>query len=199
MLRDLAQDGRPGLLHSRAPEIAVPLLALAVTVVRSLWVRIPRSEGISIRENQAPNLFETADRLSRQLRAPRPHDAILDGSFNAGVAQIPRFGVLGWSPNYLTVGLSLLDALTPEQFEAVLAHEFGHLAGAHSRFRAWIYRIRMSWTQLRENLKKQRHRGWKVFARFFEWYAPLFRAYTVVLARSHELDADRYSMKSAER
>jgi hypothetical protein len=67
-------------------KLAVPLLALAAAIVRSLWVRIPRPEGISIREDQAPNLFETADRLSRQLRAPRPHDVILDGSFNPGVA-----------------------------------------------------------------------------------------------------------------
>src|SRR5439155_1953007 len=131
----------------------------AAVIIRSLWVRIPRPEGISICEDQAPNLFETADRLSRQLRAPRPHDVILDGSFNAGVAQIPRFGVLGWSRNYLTVGLPLLDALTPEQFKAVLAHEFGHLAGAHGRFRAWIYRLRTSWAQLLENLRKQKHRG----------------------------------------
>jgi hypothetical protein len=33
-------------------------------------------------------------------------------------------------------------------FEVVLAHEFGHLAGAHSRFTARIYRIRASGTQL---------------------------------------------------
>jgi Zn-dependent protease with chaperone function len=106
-------------------KFAIPLLALAALIVRSLWVRIPAPEGISIREDQAPNLFEAADRLSQQLRAPRPRDVILDGRFNAGVAQIPRFGVLGWSRNYLPSGSPLLDALTPEQFEAVLAHEFG--------------------------------------------------------------------------
>ena len=38
-------------------KLAVPLLALAAVIIRSLWVRIPRPEGISIREDQAPNLF----------------------------------------------------------------------------------------------------------------------------------------------
>jgi Zn-dependent protease with chaperone function len=57
---------------------------------------------------------------------------------NASVVQIPRLGVFGWSRNYLTVGVPLLDAVTPEQFEAVLAHELGHLARAHGRFRTWI-------------------------------------------------------------
>jgi len=127
------------------------------------------------------------------VRAPQVHEVILDGSFNASVVQIPRLGVLGWSRNYLTVGLPLLDAVTPEQFEAVLAHELGHLARAHGRFRAWIYRLRTSWTQLAENLRKQGQRGWFIFARFFNWYGPLFGAYTLVLARSQEYSADRHS------
>jgi Zn-dependent protease with chaperone function len=162
-------------------------------LVRSLWVRISAPVGIPLRREQAPALFETARRLSRSLRAPRVHEVVLDGSFNASVVQIPRLGVLGWSRNYLTVGLPLLDALTPEQFVAVLAHEFGHLAGAHGRFRAWIYRLRTSWAQLPENLKKQKHRGWFLFAKFFAWYGPVFNAYTLVLARAQEYSADHHS------
>jgi hypothetical protein len=38
-------------------KLAVPLLALVAVIVRSLWVRIPCPAGISIREDQAPNLF----------------------------------------------------------------------------------------------------------------------------------------------
>ena len=165
-------------------------------LVRSLWVRIPAPVGIPLRKEQAPALFETALRLSRDVRAPQVHEVILDGSFNASVVQIPRLGVLGWSRNYLTVGLPLMDALTPEQFEAVLAHELGHLARAHGRFRAWIYRLRTSWTQLAENLRKQGRRSWFIFARFFEWYGPLFGAYTLVLARSQEYSADRHSAEA---
>jgi hypothetical protein len=96
-------------------KLGIPLLVLAAVLVRSLWVRIPAPVGIPLRKEQAPLLFETARRLSRALGAPRVHHVILDGSFNASVVQIPRLGVLGWSRNYLTVGLPLLDALTPEQ------------------------------------------------------------------------------------
>ena len=102
-------------------KLGIPLFALAAVLVRSLWVRIPAPVGIPLRKEQAPALFETALRLSRDVRAPQVHEVILDGSFNASVVQIPRLGVLGWSRNYLTVGLPLLDALTPEQFESVLA------------------------------------------------------------------------------
>jgi hypothetical protein len=78
----------------------------------------------------------------------------------------------------------------------VLAHELGHLARAHGRFRAWIYRLRTSWAQLPENLRKQGQRGWFIFAKFFIWYGPLFGAYTLVLARSQEYSADRHSAEA---
>ena len=42
--------------------------------------------------------------------------------------QLPRLGIFGWYRNYLIIGMPLMKSLTCEQFKAVLAHEFGHLA-----------------------------------------------------------------------
>ncbi len=50
-------------------KLGIPLLALAAVLVRSLWVRIPAPVGIPLRKEQAPALFETASRLSRDVRA----------------------------------------------------------------------------------------------------------------------------------
>ena len=74
-----------------------------------------------------------------------------------------------------------MQALSAPQFTAVLAHEYGHLSGAHSRFSAWIYRIRRTWAQIVEGLEKRDNWGITLFSKFFEWYIPFFNAYSFVL------------------
>jgi Zn-dependent protease with chaperone function len=167
------------------------LLVLAWFVLRSLWVRIPAPEGVRLRREEAPKLFALADELADKLEAPRPHVVQVDAEFNASLAQVPRLGPLGRHRNYLTLGLPLMQALTPEQFRAVLAHELGHLSGNHGRFGSWIYRVRLTWAQLLARLEREEHWGSFLFAKFVNWFAPYFNAYSFVLARRHEYEADR--------
>jgi hypothetical protein len=84
-----------------------------------------------------------------------------------------------------------MQALGPSQFQAILAHEFGHLSGSHSKFGAWIYRVRLTWQQLIDALEQRESLAVKLFGYFFEWYAPFFLAYSFVLARAQEYEADR--------
>ena len=83
-----------------------------------------------------------------QLKGPRFHHVLLVDDLNAGVIQRPRLGVFGWPSNYLLLGLPLLEALSPEEALSVVAHEYGHLAGAHGRFEAFVYRLRRTWSML---------------------------------------------------
>jgi hypothetical protein len=92
-----------------------------------------------------------------------------------------------------------MQALSPEEFRAVLAHEIGHLSGNHGRITWWIYRIRNTWMQLLQRLEQERRWGSVVFTKFFAWYAPLLNAYSFVLARSHEYEADRCAAEIAGR
>jgi Zn-dependent protease with chaperone function len=170
---------------------AIPLLALSFAIVRSLWVSLPPPEGRPIARGDAPQLFELCDLLRKRLRGPRIHQVLVTDEFNAGIVQVPRLGLLGWPRNYLVIGLPMALALSPEQFEAVLAHEYGHLAGAHGRFSARIYQMRQTWVLLATALEKRSSWGAFLFAPFFNWYAPYFNAYSFVLARAHEYEADR--------
>lgn len=173
--------------------ILLPLLALAFAILRSLWVRLPPPEGRPVSRVEAPRLFALCDQLAKRLQAPRVHRILVTADFNAGIVQIPRLGLFGWPKNYLCIGLPLTLALSPKQFEAVLAHEYGHLAGSHGRFSARIYRMRQTWALLAAALHEQSRWGAFLFAPFFNWYAPYFNAYSFVLARAHEYDADRHS------
>src|SRR5262245_29003654 len=170
---------------------------LAWVIVRALPVKLPPPEGLELSRHEAPELFALVDGLRKQLSAPRIHHLLVDGELNASVAQIPRLGAFGPSRNYLVVGLPLLDALSPDEFRAVLAHELGHVSARHGRFSAWVYRLRQTWARIQASLDEQRHWGAGVFRRFFRWYSPYFGAFSFVLAREQEYEADRAAAEAA--
>lgn len=167
------------------------LVALVYAVGRAFWIRFEPPSGDAIEPVRAPQLFAAIEQTRQAMRAPRVHRVLLGDDLNAGVVQHPRLGILGWHENVLHLGLPLLQALDEEQFRAVLAHEFGHLAGAHSRFGGWIQRLELSWRRLLERLEREDHWSAFVFRPFFRWYASWFAAYTFVLRRANERAADR--------
>ena len=172
-------------------KLAVGLLIFVGIILRALWVTFDPPEGRRLTRDEAPRLFDEAEEIRRALRAPRADVVLLTDDYNASVAQIPRLGILGFPRNYLVVGLPLMQCLPAESVRAVLAHEFAHLSGAHGKFGNWIYRVRTSWFQLMERLDARQSRAGAIFRRFFDWYAPYFGAYTFVLMRRHEYEADR--------
>jgi hypothetical protein len=178
------------LIH---PLLLIGGIALAVIIASSLWVPVPVPKGLPLESHDAPRLFRAIEHIRESLHFPGFDRILLVDSFNAGITQIPRLGVFGWHRNYLLIGMPLLMGLSPEQFRAVLAHEFYHLFGGHSRFDLSLYRLRVTWNRLVENLERRRHRGAVLFRWFFDWYVPLLNAHTFVLARQHELGADRFA------
>lgn len=173
-------------------KLGIAIIVLIYFIIKALRVHFSKPEGIPIQSSQAPQLFQLLTQIRLQLQGPKIHTVLLTNDFNAAIVQYPRLGLLGWHQNYLLLGLPLMQALSVPQFTAVLAHEYGHLSGAHGRFSAWIYRIRKTWAQLMDALQQQQSRiGNALFKKFFDWYIPFFNAYTFVLARLNEYEADR--------
>ncbi len=164
------------------------LLVLGLFSLFFVWVKPPK--GVPLTRSQTPQLFAMLDNLSDQLKAPKLNRVILDENLNAAIMQRPKLGIIGWQTNYLLVGLPLMQALSPKQFEAVMAHELAHLCGDDGKTAAWIYRIRRTWYDLAERFERTGGGG-LFFRRFFSWYGPFFRAYSFVHARSQEYEADR--------
>ena len=159
--------------------------------IPQFFVRVKRPTGISLKREQAPELFAILDHLAATLQAPKLTTVILNDEMNAAILQRPRFGFVGWQTSYLIIGLPLMQALSPQQCQAVLAHEFAHLCGDDSRNAAWIYRIRRVWYELAERYENDSHQINILFTRFFKWYGPFFKAYSFVHARAQEYEADR--------
>lgn len=185
-------------LHGGVIQVGTAVLVLTWIVLRSLFVAFTPPQGLELRRSQAGNLFALVNQLTTQLEALQVHHILLTRDFNASVVQIPRLGILGWHRNYLIIGLPLMQALSVNQFRAVLAHELGHLSGNHSKFNAWIYRIRKTWIQILQRLYQSGNEGGSLlFNPFFNWYTPFFNAYSFVLGRMNEYEADRCAAELA--
>lgn len=172
-------------------QMLVLLVGAAFLIAQSLWIEFPEPEGDEVKHDDAPRLFALVEEVRAATGGPKLRKILLTNEYNASIVQRPRLGVFGWHENYLRVGLPLLTSMSPADIRAVLAHEFGHLSGRHGQFASWIYRVRQTWKQILENVKKHPRYGLEVFQRFFNWYAPYFWAYSFVLARAHEYEADR--------
>lgn len=152
-------------------------------------------QGRLLRHGEAPALGALLDSLRRDLQC-RPFDEVrISMDFNAGVREIPRLGLLGWPRTVLEIGLPLAIMLTPEELRAILAHEFVHLSARHGRGGSQLYRLRRSWGNVFEQIKRP-PKGqldlaarWTV-SRFIDWYWPRLHARTLVLSRAQEHQAD---------
>lgn len=177
--------------------LAIPAWTMARSSVTLLFSRFPRPQGRELRREEAPALFARIDDMRARMQGPRVHKVLLTDELNASIVQHPRFGLFGWEENYLILGLPLLQALSEDETFAVVAHEYGHLSGHHSRLGGFIYRFRLAWGRLQNLSEQWNDWGSRLIARVFKWYAPYFNAYTFVLARQNEYSADRASVELA--
>jgi len=173
--------------------LAIPLWFTLKSAVQALFIRLPAPAGRDITRAEAPALFDALEDMRRRMKGPRFHHVLVVNEVNAAVVQRPAFGLVGWPRNYLLLGLPLLECVAPDEALAIVAHEYGHLAGAHGRFSAFIYRLRHTWGTVQAYM--EHFQGWlgRLVLPLVRWYGPYFNAYTYVLARADEYRADAAS------
>jgi Zn-dependent protease with chaperone function len=175
--------------------VAALLGSLAsVLILGALWVRFVPPEGITLDEASHPELHRVIRETSRAAGGIHLHQVLLDPELNASAVQNPRLGVFGWYRTYLVIGLPLMEALSPEEFRAVLAHELAHVSGPDGRLRAWLHRTRMTWERIVGQISASRF--CPGLSKFFHWFWPRFNSRAFLLSRYHELEADRVSAEA---
>jgi Zn-dependent protease with chaperone function len=176
------------------------LLVGGLGTLRVLFVRLPAPEGRRITRSEAPVLHAWLGELTTALRSASFHEVLATPSCNASVIQVPRLGVFGWPRNYLLLGLLLIEQLSPDEFRAVLAHEFAHLSRDHGRFSRWIYRLRLTWERIFDEMSRPTQAGISfrpLIVRFVDWFWPRFNAHAFVLSRLNEYEADAVASRTA--
>lgn len=185
--------GAGGIALGIGVKLGIPALLLGRIVIGCLWVPNDPPDGVSLDPGRAPALAAMIEEICKRLNSPRVHRILFTGELNASVVQVPRLGLFGWYENYLILGLPLMASMPPAEFAGVLAHEFGHLSREDGRLSAWVYRARMTWSRLDERLQNSSITGSRYIKKVIAWYAPYFNAYTFVMARQQEYEADRRS------
>ncbi len=180
---------------------ALSMLAAGIALVatiRALIVRIDAPTGHLATRDEAPELFAAIDDVIRRTtpegkktRRVSIERITLDAEFDAGICQIPRWGVFGGYANHLHVGLPLLAALNVAELKTLIAHELGHLSGESGRLAAWIYRQRPVWQAVQRRFAEPKALAERTLAVFYRRHAPYFNAHAFVLARMHEYQADQ--------
>ena len=171
--------------------IAFGLIVFCASTLGALQVKLPDPTGITLERGVALTLYREIDRLRETMAVPPFEAVFIDTDFNAGILQIPRYGIFGFQKNYLQIGLPLLLALDQQQFRAVLAHEMAHISRKHSAFGNWIHRIQNTWPYLLEALRSEDNRGRYFFYLFCYWYVPRLNIATFGIDRQNEYEADR--------
>lgn len=162
--------------------------------LKSFWAKTPDPEGFELDRAEVPELYKIVDETCDFLKARRPAHILLTEDFNAAVITLTKRGVFG-KRTYLLLGLPLMQAISPEQFRAVLAHEIGHISEKHGSSSVWIYNLQESWSRFVQSQEAGGEQLSFLYAKFLNWYFPYFGAYSFVLRRRHEREADAYAVQ----
>jgi Zn-dependent protease with chaperone function len=200
MIKSAGSSGNIGVMVKFLIIIVAMLGIIIVFVFQAIWtaltIKSPLPVGLPLNRKEFPELAQLVDRLARDIGVDNLKRIFLVPEFNASVVQIPKYGAFGFADNYLMIGLPLLQSVSPKQLIAILSHEFGHLSSNHSKFETWIYRLSIAYSKLLANSNSQDSSG-AIFKVFLNWYAPLLNAYSFVLRRRNEYQADHIAVKIA--
>lgn len=171
--------------------VALALWGMARIGWRMLSRRRPLPEGVRLTRAEAPRLFEALDTLRQRLKGPRVEAVYLDTSFNAWAWSRPLggFWFVPWRRHYIGLGVPLIQTLSADEALAVLAHEYGHIAGHPNRFDALVYRLRHAMVELL--IGAQAWTDWpsRLLCRMMNWYIPRFDRQVFALCRAAEYAA----------
>jgi heat shock protein HtpX len=191
--------------HVENARLEFTCLAIAAII---LWSLIPRRDrfvepGPRLLPDAQPRLFERLNKLSKAVGQAMPREVYLLSDMNAWVME--RGGVLGFGrKRVMGIGMPLLQVLSVSEFEAVLAHEFGHYDGGDTKLGPLIYRTRAAIGRTVNNLSKTEQGSGGLFGvaawlvqKPFYGYAVLFLRITYAISRAQEFAADRLAARVA--
>ena len=171
--------------------VLLPLMGFAFTILRGLWVNLPKPDGCVLKGPLRRKLDDWVAEIQREVEGPKVHEILVIIDINAEVQQIPMLGIFGLYRNYLLLGAPLLQTFSEQEVRSVIAHELGHLSGRHSILGAWSYRVDRAFRQIYLRLTE----GKGLFRRFANWYFSRFDDLSFPLRRAQEYDADQLSKK----
>ena len=166
----------------------IQLLLLPLLGVSLLWSILPRRArfeppGPEFDRRTQPELTALVERVAAAVGQPVPAHLYLLDDVNAFVTQVGGFLGFG-GRRVLAVGVPLMQVLSTDELESVLAHEFGHFHGGDTRLGPVVYQARAAMGRTLDAAHQSMVRV--VFTR----YAELYLRVTQAMSREQERSAD---------
>ncbi|MBI1216854.1 MAG: M48 family metalloprotease [Alphaproteobacteria bacterium] len=179
--------------------VMVPV-GFALKLAKSLLSPRYEDAGVPVTREMAPRLFAVLDRIRDKAEGPPFSRVFIITQMNAMVSRHTGWlGFFGFGPVTLSIGLPLMQAMSPGQMEAVIGHEYGHVAAKDNALGQWVYRIRSSWLSLGDRLRTEQLWYALRLNRFYRWFLGFFSAYSFTLSRQCEYEADAFSARMTNR
>jgi Zn-dependent protease with chaperone function len=168
--------------------------ASGIALLQSLHVEFPAPKGIPVSREDAPALHDLVEELAAKTAAPKVAGILMIPEPNASITSRYVNGLLGKTSTTLSLGLPLLQLLSPAEFKALLHHEFAHSSGGHGHAGIWTARVWESWGQLPLIDGDMGFAARLILPTIYKWFMPKLAAYYAVLSRMHEFAADQQAL-----
>lgn len=104
--------------------------------------KVDRSHLIEITKNDEPLLFQFIQDIVEEVQTDFPKKIYLSSDVNASVFYDSSF----WSMFFpirknLQIGVGLINAVSEDEFKAILAHEFGHFSQRSMKVGSYVYNV----------------------------------------------------------
>ena len=177
--------------------LALAVIYTLIAIVRAVFTRIKESEpGRPLTRAEAPQLWSLVEIVARRLET-RPVDMIYITP-GTDMAVTERGGIWkklrGTGQRCLILGLGVLPGMNQGQFEAILAHEYGHFTNRDTAGGNLAQRVQVSIHHMAYGLAVRRQAVWYNPAWLFvNGFYRLFLRITLGASRLQEILADRYA------
>jgi heat shock protein HtpX len=171
------------------------ILFCVVAAGSVLWAIVPRPDrfeppGPRVHKMEEPELFAALEEVAQKTGQEMPAEVYLVNDVNAFVTS--RGGIMGFgSHRVMGLGLPLMQAVSVQEFKAILAHEFGHYHGGDVALGPWIYKTRAAIGRTINQLDEH------ILQFIFLWYGKLFLRVTHAVSRNQEFVADEVAAQAA--
>jgi len=174
--------------------LAVVLVATLVSY-RITQIKPKTPVGLTLSEDKAPELFKLVQQHHTYFKRPEIHRIAITANYELDIIKTPMWALPVWSTNTMVIGLPVLQSLSKEQFECVIARRIGQFSKRYNPLTNWLYQLRAIWQQYRVIYRKQKGFGFEPLKWYFAAYAPFYTMVSLHAARMDELNADTYAME----
>jgi len=171
------------------------VLVAALVSYRITQIKPKPLVGLTLAEEKAPELFKLVQRHHNYYKRPAIHRIVITANYELDIIKTPMWALPVWSTTTMIIGLPVLQSLSPQQFECVVARRIGQFSKRYNPVTNWLYQLRSIWQQYRVIYSKQKGFGIEPLKWYFTAYAPFYTTVSLYAARLDELNADTYAME----